>query len=432
MRATQPSAAAARALGRLRLRVTAWYVATFALILAMLGALLFAALARDVSIQLDASLRAAAKEIARAAERREQERAGAGTAPIDAVEELHIPELPLYLFDLDGHPLTPTTADSSLRGLARSAAASGSATGSWEAADDQTLQAYAERFRTSGGAQYVAVAVVNRDAIDDRYSTMLALAGGLGALGLGLVATGGWFLARKSVAPVERTMVQMRQFMADAAHELRTPVAVIRSRVDVTLEQRRDAASYEKTLAELRDEVERLATLVDDLFTLARADADDRPFAPVVVQLDELVLGAVTTAGWIAARRGVSLTVEDADEALIRGDAPLLRQLALILLDNAIKFSEQGGVVTIIVRASIDGAALIVEDHGVGIAENDIPHVFDRFYRAESVRGATLGAGLGLAIGRWIAEMHGARIVIETPNNGGTRVTVHFPAVEAA
>ena len=426
--APRPTAAATLALRRLRLRVTAWYVGTFAIVLATLGALLFAALAHDVSVELGSSLRAATKELASAAERREQERAAGGAAAIDAVDELHIPDRQLYLFDLRGHSLSPTAADSQVRALALSAAASGSATKRWEAPDDQTLQAYAETFTTSIGTRYVAAAVVNRDSIDDRYSMLLALAGVLGAIGLALVATGGWFLAQKSVAPVERSMEQMRRFMADAAHELRTPVAVMRSRVDVTLERRRDAEAYEAMLAELREEVERLAALVNDLFTLARADADERPFAPVSVQLDEIVLGAVTTAGWIGARRSVALTVTEADEAVIEGDPSLLRQLVLILLDNAIKFSEEGGAVAISVRASEGGASLTIEDNGVGIADADLPHVFDRFYRADAVRGSTAGAGLGLAIARWIAELHSARIALVAATTGrGTRVTVSFP-----
>jgi len=246
-----------------------------------------------------------------------------------------------------------------------------------------------------------------------------------------LVATGGWMLARKSVAPVERSMEQMRRFMADAAHELRTPVSVIRSRVDVALEQPRDIQGYERTLHELRGEIERLASLVNDLFTLARADADERTFAPVRVQLDEIVLEAVTTAGWIAARRGITLHVEDADEVVIDGDPAQLRQLAMILLDNGIKFSDSGGSVRISVRERPEGAALVVEDRGVGIAKADLERVFDRFYRAESVRGSTTGAGLGLAIARWIADAHGARIALEPAPEGGTRVTVAFPPAVA-
>lgn len=426
-----PPTSAARSLRRLRLRVTAWYVGTFAAVLVALGVLLFVVLARGVSADIDASLHKATREIADAAQRREQERAATGSGALDAVEELRIPDRMLYLFDVAGHPLTPPSADSTLRRLALRAAASGSATERWDAPDDQSLQAYAERFTTRSGASYVAAVVVDRGPIDDRYSALIALVSGLGALGLVLVATGGWMLARQSVAPVERSMEHMRRFMADAAHELRTPVSVIRSRVDVALEQPRGAVGYERTLHELRGEIERLASLVNDLFTLARADADERTFAPVRVQLDEIVLEAVTTAGWIAARRGITLHVEEADEVVISGDPALLRQLAMILLDNAIKFSGDGGAVRISVRGTGGGATLIVEDRGCGIPPAEIARVFDRFYRAESVRGTTTGAGLGLAIARWITDAHGARIALEPAPEGGTRVTVVFPAVVA-
>ncbi|HEY2897526.1 MAG TPA: HAMP domain-containing sensor histidine kinase [Gemmatimonadaceae bacterium] len=425
-RGSRPSAAAARALRRLRRRVTAWYVGTFALVLAILGTLLFAALAHDVSVTLDASLRAATREIEHAADRREEERTAPRKAGDDEVVELRIPDRDLYLFDLSGRPLTPPTADSMVRALAREAAAKGSSTNRWDAPQDSTLQAYAERFTTNGGHPYVAAAVVNRDTIDDRYAMLLALAGALGTLGLVLVASGGWLLARKSVAPVELSMEQMRRFMADAAHELRTPVAVIRSRVDVTLERSRDAAAYEMTLTELRAEVERLATLVNDLFTLARADSDGRVFTPERVQLDEIVLEAVATAGWIASRREITLDVAEAEEAVIDGDAALLRQLVMILLDNAIKFSHVGGSVEISVRAESGAATVVIQDEGVGIANADVPHVFERFYRAESARGATTGAGLGLAIAKWIADLHGAAIMVAEAPERGTRATVRF------
>ena len=426
-RGSRPSAAGVRALRRLRLRVTAWYVGTFALVLVMLGALLFTALARDLSVTLDASLRAATKEIEHAADRREEERTAPRAKGDDEVVELRIPDRDLYLFDLSGRPLTPPTADSMVQALAREAAAKGSSTNHWDALQDSTLQAYAERFTTKHGYQYVAAAVANRDTIDDRYAMLLGLAGALGALGLVLVASGGWLLARKSVAPVELTMERMRRFMADAAHEMRTPVAVIRSRVDVTLERPRDAAAYETTLTELRAEIERLAMLVNDLFTLAHADADGRVFTPVRVQLDEVVLEAVSTAGWIASRRKISLDVAEAEEAVIDGDAALLRQLVMILLDNAIKFSHAGGRVDISVRADSGAATVVIQDQGVGIAQADVPRAFDRFYRAESARGATSGAGLGLAIAKWIADVHGAAIAICPATERGTRVTVRFP-----
>lgn len=423
-----PSASAARSLRRLRLRVTAWYVATFAAVLVALGALLFVALAHDVSADLDASLRAATKEVAGAADRREQERAATSGGAIDAVAELRIPDRQLYLFDVTGNPLTPAVADSVIRRVAVRAGRAGTADERWEAPHDQSLQAHAERFSTRGGTVFVAAAVAHRDEIDERYATLFALFGTLGALGLVLVASGGWLLARKSVVPVEVAMEHMRRFMADAAHELRTPVAVIRSRVDVTLERPREAREYERMLAELRDEIERLATLVTDLFTLARADAGERAFAFHPVQLDEVVLESVSAAGWMAARRDIALRVDDSDEAVVSGDATLLRQLVMILLDNAIKFGDSGGAVKISVRANDGAPTLVVEDDGAGIAPGDAAHVFDRFYRGEATRASTSGAGLGLAIAQWIAEAHGARVILSPAATRGTVATVVFPA----
>ncbi len=427
VRRATPASSATRSLRRLRLRLTAWYVGTFAVVLVALGALLFAGLAHGVSADLESSLREATLDVANAANNGEADGRSPGSGSIEAVRKLQLPGRKLYLFDLEGNSLVPGTADSTLRELARNAAANSFATNRWEATDDQTLQAYAERFVTRGGKTFVAAAVVDRDLTDDRYSTLVALVGGLGALGLILVAAGGWILARQSIVPVEHSMEQMRRFIADAAHELRTPVAVIRSRVDVTLEKPREAAAYEHALTELRGEVERLSLLINDLFMLARADAGERAVVSARVQLDEIALESVATAGWIAARRGVTLHVEEADEAVIEGDPTLLRQLALIVLDNAIKFSECGGSVVIAVRVAAEGATFSVVDDGVGIAEADVGRVFDRFYRAESVRGTTQGAGLGLAIARWIADAHGAQIVLEPAAVRGTRVAVTFP-----
>jgi two-component system OmpR family sensor kinase len=140
----------------------------------------------------------------------------------------------------------------------------------------------------------------------------------------------------------------------------------------------------------------------------------------------------VTTAGWIASRREIKLDVAEAEEVVIHGDAALLRQLVLILLDNAIKFSHAGGTVAISVHAASDVATIEVEDTGVGIASADIPRVFDRFYRAESARGATVGAGLGLAIAKWIADEHSAQITISPAPERGTHVTVRFPVMAMA
>ncbi len=421
----EPSESSSSLLG-LRRRLTAWYVGTFALVLLTLGVLLLVALTRFVAGDLDSSLRAATREIALATERREREAAATGGSAIDAVEELRIPDRELFLFDTSGRPLVPDSAESAIARVAARAASEGVVDDRIDLPRDRTLQLHAERFVTSSGHRYVALALADRDALDDRYASLVALLAALGALGLVLVAGGGWVLARQSVAPVQRSMEQMRRFVADAAHELRTPVAVLRTRAEVALQRERSSAEYVAALEVLGRETERLSGIVDDLFTLTRADAGERPLRRDRVQLDELVLDAVSATGALAERRGVTLSVGDADEVVIDADAALVRRLVVILLDNAIKFSERGDTVTVNLRASPDAAALTVRDMGAGIPPGELPRVFDRFYRGESARASTPGAGLGLSIAHWIATAHRARIEIASSPGQGTTSTVIF------
>ena len=424
-RAPAPRASSA-SLFRLRRRLTAWYVGTFALVLLTLGTLLLIALTRFVAGDLDASLRAATREIALATERREREAAATGGSAIDAVEELRIPGRDLFLFDTAGHPLVPAVAEPEIARVATSAARQEAIDDRIELPPDRTLQLHAERFATSTGHHYVALAMADRDALDDRYASLIGLLAALGVVGLVLVAGGGWILARQSVAPVQRSMEHMRRFMADAAHELRTPVAVLRTRADVALQREREPAEYVATLEALGRETERLSGIVDDLFTLARADAGERPLHLERVQLDELILETVSATGALAERQGVTLAVGAADEVVLEADTGLVRQLLVILLDNAIKFSERGGVVAVDLRASPTLATLTVRDTGVGIPPGELSRVFDRFYRGESARGSTSGAGLGLSIAQWIATAHDARIEIASTPGHGTMITVSF------
>ena len=169
---------------------------------------------------------------------------------------------------------------------------------------------------------------------------------------------------------------------------------------------------------------------------LARADAGERPIDRSRVFLDDIALDAADAARVIADRKGVRLEVAEFEESPVEGDAALLRQLAIILLDNAIKFTAAGGVVTIAVHPQHGGAALSVADTGVGIPPAHLPHVFERFYRGDPARtreaasdaSTSEGAGLGLSIARWIADEHTGAITITSAPGAGTTVTVQFPS----
>ena len=421
-----------RSLRALRLRLTAWYVGTFFAILALLGVGMFAVITRQFDRELDASLREAATQMIATARAR---------GPAAALRDLRIPGRTLMLADtlgrsIDGAPLEPWVARA-----VGAAHRQGTAQASHAASESRILRAFAQRVRLENGPPLVAVAVADEVEIEDRYPALIAEFGAAALVALVLVAAGGWLLARHTIAPVERSVEHMRRFMADAAHELRTPITVVRSRAEVALQRARSPEEYVQSLRDIERETERLGGIVEDLLMLARADAGERPIERRRVFLDDLTLDAAESARIIADRKAVRLEVGDFEEAAVTGDATLLRQLVLILLDNAIKFTGAGGVVRVGVRTVGSIATLTVADTGIGIPPEQLPHVFERFYRGdpsrtrESADGAGSGSdgvGLGLSIAQWIAEEHAGSIRIDSAPGQGARVTVQFPAEPSA
>jgi signal transduction histidine kinase len=409
----------------LRVKLTAWYVGTFFAILALLGGGMFAAITRQFDRELDASLRDASAEMISLARVR---------GPQAAVHDLRIPGRTLLLVDTLGRSIDGAALDPWIARAGELAFRRGTSSTSHED-DARILRAFAQRARLQDGTQLVAVAISDEIEIEDRYPALIAEFGGAALVALVLVAVGGWMLARKSIAPVERNVEHMRRFMADAAHELRTPVTAARSRAEVTLQRMRSPQEYIASLRAIERETERLGGIVEDLLMLARADAGERPIQRERVFLDDLTLDAAESARTIADRKGVRLEVDDFEEAPVNGDPTLLRQLVLILLDNAIKFTEAGGIVRIGVRVIGAIAALNVSDSGAGIAGEHIPHVFERFYRGDPARQrasandiGSEGVGLGLSIAQWIVDQHGGTIQIDSTRGHGTTVVVQFPA----
>jgi signal transduction histidine kinase len=421
----------------LRLRLTAWYAGTFCLILAMLGGGLYLTMRTQVQRDLDASLRNADDELARAAHIREVEAGSGGGRVMDAVDELRILDRTLYLFDSTGRPLKPDRAafGSGAAPPAPAAAKQGEVVVDHHKRGEGEIRLYAKRFLLDNRRPRVAVALADEVELEDKYASLFAAFGAAAVAALLLIAGGGWFLVRKSTRPVERSMEHMRRFMADAAHELRTPLTVVRTRADVALQQDRQPAEYASALRAIAEDAERLGHIVDDLLTLARADAGQRPIDREPVYLDDIALDAADAANVVAQAKGVSLFIDAFEEAVVDGDRGLLRQLVMILLDNAIKFTPPGGTVHVAVGASDGRAALTVDDSGAGIPADQLPHVFERFYRGDPARsrestahGSGDGAGLGLSIARWIAEAHDAVIKLTSSFGGaGTRASVTFP-----
>lgn len=416
-----------RPLARLRLRLTVWYAGIFLSILGLLGAGLFLAVRHRMSQQLDASLRVATGALIQAARIREAERARATGVVVDAVDELHVPDRSLYLFAAGATPVKPDTAAAWVRDAAREAELRGHADRDFETPDDHIVRLHAERFVGADGRPYVAAAVADRLELEDEYASLINAFAAAALAALLLVAGGGYVLVRQASAPIERAMEQMRRFMADAAHELRTPATVLRTRAEVAATQERDGARDAATFQAIERESAALGKIVGDLLTLARADAGERPIAREPLYLDDAAATAAETARALAERKGLQLEIGAFEEAKITGDPALVRQLLLIVLDNAVRYTPAGGRVRLDVSAPDGQATVVVTDTGIGIPADQLPRVFERFYRGDPARREADGAGLGLAIARWIADAHGARIDIGSQPGVGTRVTLRFP-----
>ena len=430
--ASKPGSVASsdRSVDRVRARLTFWYAATFSIILVFLGLGLFVAIRRQLSRQLDESLAAATLELGRVASSRQFQEQKGDSALLGAVDELRIPERTLYLLDANGNPLAPTIAEPWIRESALVAARTGIAARQFNTDDDRTLRLEARRFKTPRGRLLVAAAIADQLELEDRYADLIWAFSGAGLVAVFMVAMGGGVLARKSIAPIEATMANMRRFMADAAHELKTPIAILRTNADVALQRSRDEEGYRTALRSVEEESRRLGGIVDHLLVLARADAGERRPQRQRVFLDDIAADCLSAGRVMSQRKGVELIVDAFEETPIDVDPALIRELILILLDNAIKFTPPGGKVTVHI-AMTDGRPVVkIQDTGIGILPRDLPNVFQRFYRGQEDQPEQSGAGLGLSIAKWIAEEHGAEISLESERGRGTTVLVAFPASE--
>jgi len=243
-----------------------------------------------------------------------------------------------------------------------------------------------------------------------------------------LLATGGGvYLAWLSARPIAEALRVQRQFTADASHELRTPVSVVRATAEVTLSRaHRDESEYREALAIVGGQARRLGHLVESMLVLARADAGAYPLRPVDLYLDEVVAECRRAVDVLAAERGVTIRAGESPEIPFRGDEDLLRQLVLNVLQNAVQHAPAGGSVDIDLRRDSAAVTVRVSDTGPGIPEADRLRIFDRFVQLDPSRRGQ-GTGLGLPIARWIAEAHHGTLVLERSGPDGTTFCVSLP-----
>ena len=245
-----------------------------------------------------------------------------------------------------------------------------------------------------------------------------------------LASFGGYILARKSLEPIASMVNEQQRFIADASHELRTPLAVLRGETEVALGKTRTVEEYQESLTLIQEEAERLSRIVEDLFILARQPIQS-PTALIKepVSLTEVVKDCARAAQVLATRKGVRLKLEnDSTPIALNADEELIKRMILNLLDNAVKYTPEGGEISLALEKHNGSAEIVVRDTGIGLSQTDQQRVFDRFYRVDKARSRALGgAGLGLSIVRSIVEAHGGNITIDSTPRHGSSFTVSLP-----
>lgn len=231
---------------------------------------------------------------------------------------------------------------------------------------------------------------------------------------------------------LEDSFERISQFTADASHELRTPLSLMRATAEVALRDEDHPEEWKQALSQILAEVERTSHLVENLLLLARADSGQADLCRVPVDLARIVEEACVQSKPLVQAHGLSLTASISDGPVeLRGDAQALRRLLLILIDNAVKFTPQGGKIEVELKAEKTAAAVTVHDTGCGIPATDLPLIFDRFYRVDKARARDSGgAGLGLAIALWIVSVHGGDITAKSQTGEGATFRVTFPLAE--
>jgi len=333
------------------------------------------------------------------------------------------------------------------------------------------LRFYSERIVVNGNAYTVQVGALMNEAYEalERFRLILFLATPLLLI---LASVGGYWLSTRALSPVdeisqaaqrisienltdrlhvprtgdqlqrlsatlnamfarlESSVRRIKQFTADASHELRAPVSLIRTTAEVAVQKRdRPAAEYLQALDEILEESERTSQAVDSLMLLARADSGKEAVEFVPSDICSIVRGAIEQGEKLVRNRGLTFSTKLPDVPTeIQGDPDALRRALLILIDNAAKYTPAGGSVSIDLATQGAFAVASVTDTGMGIAKDDIAHIFDRFWRADKARSREQGgAGLGLSIAKWIVETHGGSIEVETEAGKGSAFRLRLP-----
>lgn len=397
---------------RVRVRLTLITVALFVLLYALSSAAIYAIVRHQAIINVDQNIR----NIARRVETN-------GQLPTARF---------VYVYAQIGNAVITNAPRTFIHGMESLASRHSTSTGwftNWIGPDSQPYRVYSLPQSPGGGSYQVLIAEDMSQQLGvliplERVMLLVGIAGSLIAAGAGFVWAG------RALHPIRTAWDKQLRFVSDASHELRTPLAVIQSNLDLVLDHADQTVEDNlEWVGNAQSEARRLARLVHDLLTLARSDAQTAPLQISSVAVADVVRRVVDMFEPVADMQGLELKTGDLAEATVRGDKDRLLQLIVILVDNACKYTGSGGHVTVSTAVQKNHVLLRVADDGPGIDSADLPHVFDRFYRADKARarGDDQGTGLGLSIAQWIADAHHGKIHIDSRPGAGTTVTVSLP-----
>ena len=445
----------------IKFRLTLWYLVAVAVLLIVFGTVAYYLLSKNLYRNLDESLRARVIELQ-------------GSIRIEGNRvffDQNVNELVL-IYDADGallQRLGPNVEFSNIGKTVERALFGISSFVSAETPDGPHVRLYAAPFNVDSRTR-VAI-VVGR--LPNNVLNMLAVFRMVilnsSVLVILLAGVGGWFLAGRTLKPVERmadiargigesdlsrridvesddelgrlastlngmiarleeAFGKQRRFVADASHELRTPLAVIQAESSLVLEKPRSPDGYRRSLELVSQEVAYMSEIVGKLLDLARSDAGSEPVNLQDVNVAELLTELSQDIEALAQEKGLRLSFAPMDGVTVRGDRIRLRQLFLNLLDNALRYTPEGGTISGSVVREDDQAVVSIADTGIGISEEHLPFIFDRFYRVDKVRtDGEGGTGLGLSIATSIAKMHGGAIEVESSVGRGSTFRIILP-----
>jgi len=450
----------------IRFRLTVWYMVTVGVLLVVFGTVAYYLLSMNLYRSLDESLKARVMEL-KGSIRFEGDR---------IVFDRKVDEI-LLIYNADGQltqQLGPNVEFSDIGKTVRRALFGISAFASAETAEGTDVRLYATPINVDSETRVALVLGRVPNEIVNVLAIFRMVILNSSILLVVLAGVGGWFLAGRTLKPVDRitdiargigesdlsrridvvsddelgrlaatlngmiarledAFLKERRFVADASHELRTPLAVLQAETSLALEKPRDQESYRSSLETVAQEVAYMSDIVGKLLVLARSDAGNELLNVQDVDLAELLSELGQDVEALAREKGLTLRMGALEAVAVKGDRVRLRQLFLNILDNALRYTPAGGTISASVVRRDDQAVAAIGDTGIGIPADQLPFIFDRFYRVDRVRtDGEGGTGLGLSIATSIARMHGGTIQVESEAGAGTTFRVLLPVAGPA